>query len=65
MTMKATSYSSTHSHNESESLSHETQNKPGKLVKFLQRVGALVVTLASLWFLFGIPAYLLFGTFFE
>ncbi|MFT7653067.1 MAG: hypothetical protein ACI9UU_002176 [Candidatus Azotimanducaceae bacterium] len=65
MTMKATSYGSTQSQNESEILSHDSQSQPGKLVKFLQRVGALVVTIAALWFLFGIPAYLLFGTFFE
>lgn len=65
MIMKATNYSSTHPHHESEAMPHEPQDQPSKLVKYLQRVGAFIVTLASLWFLFGIPAYLLFGTFFE
>ena len=34
------------------------------LVRALQMLGAGLVTLFALWFLFGIPAYLLFGTFF-
>ncbi|NOX49211.1 MAG: hypothetical protein GXP16_01575 [Gammaproteobacteria bacterium] len=36
-----------------------------RLVRILQSIGAVVVTIVVLWFLFGIPAYLLFDTFFE
>ncbi|MCZ6460453.1 MAG: hypothetical protein O6766_13955 [Gammaproteobacteria bacterium] len=49
-------------------MSEETQPKEipkSKLRRILQAVGAVVVTLFVLWFLFGIPAYLLFGMFFE
>lgn len=34
-------------------------------IKVLQSLGAAAVTLFALWFLFGIPAYLLFGKFFD
>ena len=30
-----------------------------------RHLGAIAATLLALWFLFGIPAYLLFGTFFD
>ncbi len=49
-------------------MSDETQRKEipkSKLRRILQPIGAVVVTLFALWFLFGIPAYLLFGMFFE
>lgn len=39
--------------------------KRSTLVRFVQSAGAILATLACLWFLFGIPAYLLFGIFFE
>ena len=45
-------------------MSDETQRK-SKLRRILQPIAAVVVTLFALWFLFGIPAYLLFGMFFE
>ena len=32
-------------------------------VSVLQRLGALVVTLIALWYLFGIPGYILFEKF--
>ncbi len=49
-------------------MSEETQHKEipkSKLRRILRPIGAVLVTLFALWFLFGIPAYLLFGTFFE
>jgi hypothetical protein len=33
--------------------------------RILQYIGAVIVTVFALWFLFGIPGYLLFGMFFE
>ncbi len=33
-------------------------------IRTIQYVGAAAVTLFALWFLFGIPAYLLFAQFF-
>lgn len=49
-------------------MSEDTQHREipkSKLRRVLQAIGAVVVTLLALWFLFGIPAYLLFGMFFE
>ncbi len=49
-------------------MSEDTQHKAipkSKLRRVLQAIGAVLVTLFGLWFLFGIPAYLLFGMFFE
>jgi hypothetical protein len=33
--------------------------------RVLQHIGAAIATVFVLWFLFGIPGYLLFGMFFE
>ena len=33
--------------------------------RIMQSIGAIVVTIAALYFVFGIPAYLLFGMFFD
>ena len=41
------------------------ETRPSRLVRVLQSAGAILVTGFALWFLFGIPAYLLFGIFFE
>ena len=35
-----------------------------KWVRSIQSIGAIIVTGLVLWFLFGVPAYLLFGIFF-
>jgi len=35
-----------------------------KWVRIIQSIGAIIVTGLVLWFLFGVPAYLLFGIFF-
>jgi hypothetical protein len=40
-------------------------DKPSGFVRVMQVIGAVCVTAFALWFLFGIPAYLLFGIFFE
>ena len=40
-------------------------SKPSGMMRVIQVIGALCVTAFALWFLFGIPAYLLFGIFFE
>ena len=48
--------------------SEETQAARAKstgLRRAMEVAGALLVTAFALWFLFGIPAYLLFGIFFE
>ena len=45
--------------------SQETPAPISVLRRTLQYVGALLVTGFLLWFLFGIPAYLLFGMFFD
>jgi len=39
--------------------------KPTGLVRVLQNTGAVLIAAFALWFLFGIPAYLLFGIFFD
>jgi hypothetical protein len=44
--------------------SHESSKASGPR-KLLERVIAVVVTAGVLWFLFGIPAYLLFGILFD
>lgn len=36
-----------------------------KFVRVMQSIGAILITLFALWFLFGVPAYLLFGIFFQ
>ena len=35
------------------------------LVRIIQSIGAIIVTALVFWFLFGVPAYLLFGIFFR
>ncbi len=40
-------------------------SEPSGPRKFLAPAVALVITAGALWFLFGIPAYLLFGVLFE
>ncbi len=34
-------------------------------MRIIQSIGAIIVTALVLWFLFGVPAYLLFGFLFE
>jgi len=36
-----------------------------RFLRFAQSMGACAVAMVCLWFLFGIPAYLLFGIFFD
>ena len=36
-----------------------------KWMRVIQSIGAIIVTGLVLWFLFGVPAYLLFGIFFS
>lgn len=43
----------------------QLQRPTSKLVRVMQSVGAALVALGALWFLFGIPAYLLFGSIFD
>jgi hypothetical protein len=44
----------------------ESSSRPAKKsVRTAQSIGAAIVTALLLWFLFGIPAYLLFGIFFN
>lgn len=38
---------------------------PTRWVRIAQSIGAMIVTGLILWFLFGVPAYLLFGMFFD
>lgn len=35
------------------------------LLRVIQSIGAIIVTALVFWFLFGVPAYLLFGMFFR
>lgn len=45
---------------EAESLANTPLKKPkNKLVRVAQSIGALVVTAIALWYLFGIPVYIL------
>ena len=37
----------------------------GRWMRIIQSIGAIIVTALVLWFLFGVPAYLLFGFLFE
>ena len=37
----------------------------GRWMRIIQSIGAIIVTGLVLWFLFGVPAYLLFGFLFE
>lgn len=39
-------------------------DQPRKLRRVLQVVGAVLATAFALWFLFGIPGYVLFNSFF-
>jgi hypothetical protein len=48
----------------SENTQVEATKRSG-LVRVLQSIGAMAVAAFALWFLFGIPAYLLFGALFE
>lgn len=38
---------------------------PSRRTRLFQSIIAMIVTVGALWFLFGIPAYLLFGGFFD
>ena len=42
-----------------------TKRPVGRWMRILQSIGAIIVTALALWFLFGVPAYLLFGFLFE
>ena len=44
--------------------SNETHSTK-KWGRIIQSIGAIIVTGLVLWFLFGVPAYLLFGIFFS
>ena len=40
-----------------------TESESNKSVSIFQKLGALAVTLIALWYLFGIPGYILFEKF--
>jgi len=42
----------------------ETNSRAG-IVRIVQSVGAVIATAFVLWFLFGVPAYILFGSLFD
>ena len=42
-----------------------TKRPAGRWTRIIQSIGAIIVTAFALWFLFGVPAYLLFGFLFE
>jgi len=42
-----------------------TKRPIGRWTRIIQSIGAIIVTALVLWFLFGVPAYLLFGFLFE
>ena len=43
--------------------SEDTESESNKSASIFQKLGALAVTLIALWFLFGIPGYILFEKF--
>ena len=43
--------------------SEDTESESNKSASIFQKVGALAVTLIALWYLFGIPGYILFEKF--
>jgi hypothetical protein len=45
--------------------SRDEMRESSRAQKILASIIALAVTAGALWFLFGIPAYLLFGVFFD
>ena len=42
-----------------------TKRPLGRWTRIVQSIGAIIVTGFVLWFLFGVPAYLLFGFLFQ
>lgn len=48
----------------SDKVGFDSSNRP-RAMRLLQFMCALLITYFALWFLFGIPAYLFFGVFFE
>jgi hypothetical protein len=42
-----------------------TKRPVGRWMRIIQSIGAIIVTGLVLWFLFGVPAYILFGFLFE
>ncbi len=43
--------------------SEDTESESNKSASIFQKLGALAVTLIALWYLFGIPGYILFEKF--
>ena len=43
--------------------SEDTESESRKSASIFQKLGALAVTLIALWYLFGIPGYILFEKF--
>ena len=43
--------------------SEDTESENNKSASIFQKLGALAVTLIALWYLFGIPGYILFEKF--
>ena len=43
--------------------SEDTESESNKSASIFQKLGALAVTLSALWYLFGIPGYILFEKF--
>ena len=43
--------------------SEDTESESNKSASIFQKIGALAVTLIALWYLFGIPGYILFEKF--
>ena len=43
--------------------SEDTESESNKSASMFQKLGALAVTLIALWYLFGIPGYILFEKF--
>ena len=41
----------------------DTESESNKSARIFQKLGALAVTLIALWYLFGIPGYILFEKF--
>ena len=43
--------------------SEDTESESNKSASVFQKLGALAITLIALWYLFGIPGYILFEKF--
>ena len=43
--------------------SEDTESESNKSASIFQKLGALAITLIALWYLFGIPGYILFEKF--